>query len=670
MTERGILTVVKIINVLKDDSFDEILELFRQAPEGEVFLVLPKNGKLFRHEDHFAAFASEANQGGKTLSILTPNPDTAALAHKFGFTVVAQKRQSKPAVEQAKRTATVLTSVSLPADPDIRDEQDDAFSDVPMTSDATMGNEGIDSVANEVDPLRNMHVLDEEGNPVDENEDGKTDEPKEEDLTITDSQSDFVATPQDAPTATLVSAMDGVRGGTPRRILSPKSHAGKPAPVSVQSARELDYIDAVWRDKVGKGPKSSFGLTPKLPSFFSRAFSHSARVAGGTSLPKKVAAGILLAALVVLGSVVYAITGSAHVALAPIGKPLDTQITVQASDTFTSVDDAFLKIPGQLLEVSKTATDTVPATGKRDVASKARGKLTVYNEYSSSPQTLVATTRFQSEKGLVFRTLQNITVPGSTVKAGKTVAGITVVDVVADKPGPDYNIPAGKFTIMAFIEKGDTEKAKQFYGSSTQPMSGGASGPSTVITQTDYDSAQTAAVAAVKDEIKTALAAQGPALMVVDGDKPIMKETVSSARVDDAADSVTATATGILTTVAFRNADLQELVRKSILKKDRLVVMPEKLQFSYSDISFKPDLGTLTFTITVKGTGYAPVDTDAIKRDIGGKNTQNIRDYFKDKAGIRSATVTLSPFWVTKVPAQPSKINIELLYGQGDQVGR
>ncbi|MEK7637960.1 MAG: hypothetical protein AAB375_00840 [Patescibacteria group bacterium] len=655
---------MKIINVLKDDSFEEILGLFRKAPEGEVFLVLPKNGKLFRHEDHFAVFASEANQGTKTVSILTPNPDTAALAHKFGFTVVASKKPGKAV--PARKAAAVLASLPPPADPDIRDEQDDAFSDVPMTSDATMGNDNIDSVANEVDPLRNMHVLDEEGNPVDENEDGKTDEPKEEDLTIADSQSEFVSSPQSASSATLASALDGVRGGVPQRTLTPKSHAEKAAPIAVQRAHELDYIDAVWRDKVGKGPRSTF-LAPKLPSFFSRIFSKSARTAGGSSMPKKVAVGILLAAIVILGSVIYATTGSAHVSLSPIGKPLGTQIIVQASDTFTTVDDNFLKIPGQLLEVSKTATNTVPATGSRDVASKARGKLTVYNAYSSSPQTLVATTRFQSSNGLVFRTLQNITVPGSTVKAGKTVAGTVAVDVVADKPGTDYNIVAGKFTIMAFIEKGDTEKAKQFYGVSDQPMSGGASGPSTVVTQADFDSARDAAIAAVKEQIKSALASQGPELMVIDGDSPAMKDTQSSSRIDDAADSVTATATGTLKTVAFRTADLQDLIRRSILKKDRLIVMPEKLQFTYSDISFKPDLGTLTFTVAVKGTGFMSVDTDAIKQDIGGKNTEDIRAYFKDKEGVRSATVTLSPFWVSKVPENASKINLELLYDQNGQ---
>lgn len=621
---------MKIINVLKDDSFEEILELFRKAPEGEVFLVLPRNGKVFRREDHFAAFASEAAQGRKTVSILTANAQTAVLARKFGFTVIASPKSGLKA-------PAVLASKPPPADPDIREENDDAFSDVPMTSDATMGNTSTDVVANDEDPIRNMQVLDEEGNPVDDNADGKTDEPAKDDLEIADESGDQSA-----------------------------SLASEPAP---SGGHELDYIDAMWRDKVGRAP-SSPGFVTKVPSFFSRTFSLTARSAGGSSMPKKVAVGILMVAIVVLGSVVYAITGSAHVAIEPVGKPLDTQIAVQASDTTSAVDDTFLKIPGQLLEVEKTGTNTVPATGKRDVASKARGKITVTNEFSSTSQALVATTRFQSPDGKVFRTLQSITVPGSRVVAGKTVAGTKVVDVIADKPGPDYNIAAGKFVIVAFVEKGDNDKAGQFYGVANQPMSGGASGPSSVVTQTDYDTAQFAAIADFKNQIKDALAAQGSSLQILDGVDPVMEEAQSSSRVDDAAESVTATAKGTLKTIGIKGSDLTDLIRANILKKDRLVVIPEKLEITYSDIKFNSDLSTLNFTVNIKGTGYEPVDTDAVKRDIEGKNTASIRDYFNDKAGIQSAAVTLSPFWVREVPKNPAKINVELLYNQPDQTDR
>lgn len=584
---------VKIINVLKDDSFTDILELFRQAAPGEVILVLPRVSKLFKSEDHFAAFASEAKQGSKTVSVLTANPETATLARKFGFSVMASgSGTAKPVKARAKVKKMVddvpaIQHSAPPADEDTPSDDDAApqsdleINDVPLTSDETMG----------IEPE---------------------------------------AEPEIEPVAEL----------------------------TVAKKERLDYIDAVWRDKGSRRAPPPSRFLSKNPSAFL------------TVISKRTAMGILAAAVVVLGAVVYLMTGSAHITLTPVSTPVDTQITVQTSDTFATVDAAFAKLPGQLIELTKTGSNTVAASGTRDVASKARGKIVISNLYSSTAQTLVATTRFASADGHVFRTLQTITVPGSTVKAGVPVPGTVTVDVIADKPGPEYNVPAGDFVIMAFKEKGDAEKVKQFYGHADQAMSGGASGPSKVVTQADYDTAVSAATAAVKDQVQQALIAQGTSLTVLNADKPALGTVQSTAHPDDAAAEVTVTIAGTLKTVAFRQADLKELIRATILKNDRLVVLPDRLKFDYRDITFKPDLGILTFTVAVTGTGYAPVDTDAIRKDIQGKTGQQIHDYFTGRDGVRSALATLSPFWVRSAPKDPGHISIDINYDADNATGR
>lgn len=675
---------VKIINVLKDDSFNDILDLFRQATAAEVILVLPRVGKLFRHEDHFAAFASEAQQGGKTVSVLTSNPQTAQLARKFGFGVMASGTSR---TAKATTAPVALASAAVPVDFSTRDFDDTAdLGDVPLTSDQTIGNEPDDE--EEVDPLRGMHIEDEDG-PVDADNDGQVDTPDDESLTIADDAASFVSALIATPHATLAAApkpiparppqpndIDGVRISPPKVSVPTTARTEKPQPIPVAKASpvtdeeaaraDLDYIDAVWRNKNGNVTPEAI-VPPMQSAVLRRTIPGVSRFNLGGFAPKRAALAILVGAVIVLGAVVYLITGSAHVAITPVSKTVDTQITVQSSDTFTSVDDAFAKIPGQLIEVSKSADNTVQSTGKREVASKARGKLTVFNEYSSSPQTLIATTRFQSEGGKIFRTLQNITVPGSSVQSGKTVAGKVTVDVIADAPGTDFNVPAGRFIIASFKEKGDAEKVQKFYGTSDAPMSGGASGPSTVVTQADFDAAKLAATESVQKQIAAALESQGANLVVLDADKPSMATIKSTANVDDAAPSTTVTATGTIKTIAFRKQDLMDLIRNTILKKDHLTVLPDQLELSYTDLSFKPDLGTLVFTVTLKGSGYVPVDTDAIASEIRGKNAQSIRDYFRNKEGVQSATVTLSPFWVTKVPQNKDKINIELVVGSAAQ---
>jgi len=94
---------------------------------------------------------------------------------------------------------------------------------------------------------------------------------------------------------------------------------------------------------------------------------------------------------------------------------------------------------------------------------KATGIITIYNTYSSSPQTLVKTTRFVSEGGKLFRTTKTIVVPGADASSGKIVPGSTTVEVIASEPGNEYNIGPSTFSIPGF--KG-TPKYLAFYGES------------------------------------------------------------------------------------------------------------------------------------------------------------------------------------------------------------
>src|SRR3989338_11213786 len=80
----------KIINVLKDDKFEEILDLFKNTQAKEVIFVLPKTSK---------AFKNEANKSNKKVSLLCSNPDTNKLANKYNFDVLlAKDNGSKPLI--------------------------------------------------------------------------------------------------------------------------------------------------------------------------------------------------------------------------------------------------------------------------------------------------------------------------------------------------------------------------------------------------------------------------------------------------------------------------------------------------------------------------------------------------------------------------------------------
>ena len=118
-------------------------------------------------------------------------------------------------------------------------------------------------------------------------------------------------------------------------------------------------------------------------------------------------------------------------------------------------------LPYQVVSASRTASTTVKASGSTQVSKSASGVITIYNNYSTSPQALVATTRFAAPNGNIYRIKKDVTVPGATKAADGTLTpGTVTATVYADAPGATYNLGQTQFTIPGF--KGSPQYTK-FY---------------------------------------------------------------------------------------------------------------------------------------------------------------------------------------------------------------
>ncbi|MEK7115129.1 MAG: hypothetical protein AAB847_02110, partial [Patescibacteria group bacterium] len=167
------------------------------------------------------------------------------------------------------------------------------------------------------------------------------------------------------------------------------------------------------------------------------------------------------------------------------------------------------KIPGQVFNQKKNGQLNFPATGEKNLNKKAIGNITIYNNHSSAPQNLVASTRFESPDGKIFRLVEGVTVPGAVVNDGKVAPSSVVVKVIADRGGETYNIgPVEKWTIPGFKH---TTKEKTFYGVSTEPMKGGFSGKSAYPTDNDIKLAKEKSSQILEDGLKTLIKNEIPA---------------------------------------------------------------------------------------------------------------------------------------------------------------
>lgn len=600
----------KIINVLKDDKFEEILDLFRDTSAKEVIFVLPKTSRAFKNEEHFIILENEAQKSNKKISLLCSSPDVNKLARKYKFDVLlAKSGDDKP----------LITTVNQFNSPNNEDEQKE------------------DAEEEETEDEKNELKSEQEEN-------------FEETASYQDNENEGY---QAITVSKIKNGLEGIvrQGGAPLKI-----NAGKERPITLGIKRKpvdqpIDDIKDVWGNQSKHVPRENIwtGINNRTKKSL-------------RNFPKKSLIILGIISLILLGTIIYISTGSAKIDITPHKKILDFQLKVSASDKFSVVDAELNKIPGQLFNIEKSVNQTFLTTGEKEVAQKARGKITVFNEYGTTPQVLIATTRFQTPSGLVFRTLKGITVPGIKVENSKIIPGSIVVEVIADKPGQLYNIPTSKLSIPAFNERGDAGRYQKIYGQSDESMTGGIIGKAKVVTDTDFDTAKKTLSDQVTKDTEESLKTQTSGLKVINFYSIKLKEPESTAKIDEAADSFIMTVNSSIKTVAFKEDDLKNLTKQFVDKTQNLTVIPENLAINYDNIIFDETNNTLSFTLNIKGTGYAKIDTDKITTDLSGKNEMEIRDYFKGASNIESVKVVLSPFWVKRVPQEKERIKLGIEY--------
>jgi len=632
----------KIINILKDDKFEEVLDLFTETSADEVVLVLPKKSQAFNSESSFAALAIEASKQNKEVLVLTSNSEINELALQYNFTVLTANKS----FNGGRTRQEVETRLVADVDDDI-DNEDDSFEidDDREGKESTEG-EGDDVVASDSS----------ESNPDSISHDNSGEQPMVELVKATTKKNRAMADiirPQIDDEAVTVK-------------ISKKTEQA--ARVGIRKTKDQKAVDKSIIDDIQDVWGSRSKVDDIFPSFSKKSinFNLSKNFKSGWPkldlLSKKGTTVFGILSIVILAIVVYITVGSADIFIKPKAHTLDFSLKIFTSDKFSTVDSVSKKIPGQLFSIDKKIDQAFQATGERDVAQKSRGKITVYNNYGTTPQTLIATTRFESNSGFIFRTLKTIIVPGTKVQNGEIIPGSIEVEVIADKAGNAYNIEPGKFFILAFKEKGDLDRYGKFYGLSKEPMKGGIVGKAKIVTEKDYMDAKKVVEERILDEAASELENQSAGLKILNVPSPVIKEVTSTAQIDEAVDSFTVSGMAHVEIVGFKEADLYELIGKFLNSAGSFKIFPDKLQIDFKDIVFDKDQKVLEFTIFVKGSAYSVIDEQKMVTDLIGKDEKQIRDYLKDIEDISSARVLLSPFWVYKVPTNKDKIKFEFEY--------
>ncbi|MFA5022934.1 MAG: hypothetical protein WC385_02265 [Candidatus Paceibacterota bacterium] len=376
--------------------------------------------------------------------------------------------------------------------------------------------------------------------------------------------------------------------------------------------------------------------------------------------PAKVA-GIVVCLLVIVG-VIYGVSGQfARVVV----KITPKQGRLLISNVYSATRDGQAGLKFVLASnLQDEATLPITTTGKEKVSEKAKGQIVIYNNYSAQAQPLMATTRFQTKDGLIFRTPTAVNVPGITKDAkGQAVPGQIEITVVADKAGAEYNVPLSDFSIPGF--KG-TPKAAKIYARSKTAMAGGFIGERGKISETDKAKAEVELKKLLTTKIVQKLKPQVPDDYLLFDDAVIANFTESLLPVGDTPDKATLKMTVNATGILLNKEDLSKYLAAQQVPdyQDEPVTITNwgELKFTLQDKD-KLNINSLDrVSFKLEGNGHLvwSFDEKTLKDKLRLATSNNYKEIFdKNFPTIQTASVIFSPPWIRTVPADETKIKVE-----------
>ncbi len=322
-------------------------------------------------------------------------------------------------------------------------------------------------------------------------------------------------------------------------------------------------------------------------------------------------------------------------------------------------DLAALKIPGQLFSQKKNSQLSFPASSKKFIKEKAKGKILIYNAYSSSPQPLVANTRFQSSDGKLVRLDEAVTVPAAKIVDGEIVPSFMEANITADQAGEKYNIgPIAKLTVPGFK---NSPKYNGFYGEIKSPLKGGYNGERAFPTSEDIEKSKSKGGETLKEALNIELTAKVPKDFKIIAESErfrILKEEVN-ANVDSE-NNFSLFTEAEMSIMAFRESDLLAALENKAKEHFGKDFEIKSHALEYKMESFDLTGGRLTMAVNFKAVVSQPIDYKNLREKIAGKTESDLRALIFSLSNLDSAKISLWPFWVSRVPKNEEKIKISV----------
>ncbi len=375
---------------------------------------------------------------------------------------------------------------------------------------------------------------------------------------------------------------------------------------------------------------------------------------------------LILGIVVIIGLIVLAVFAlsvwpHAEISIKTNATSVNTSNSITLDPQATSANIASGDIPATQVSEQKTFTQTVNTTGQQNTGNSATGSVTLT----------------ASDCNLTYQGNTNFTIPAGTGISYNNLTYITQNATVMDYNGLDHTK-----TCFQYISNGPTNITAQSPGTAYNAQiqnatvaaypevvaNGSASGGTDVfvqiVSQADITSATAKINASNNSTVEADLASQlrGQNLYPINVTFAAGNPQITSSPSVGAQGS-TVTVTEIITFTMFgaKQSDINAIVDASIqsqTSKNQNIISNgvNEAAFKQNGTSGTTDEVTLATTAVV-GPSISPAQ---IRQEVKGKSANAAIAAIKQNPDITSVTIKLSPFWVTSVPGNTSKITVNI----------
>ncbi len=371
--------------------------------------------------------------------------------------------------------------------------------------------------------------------------------------------------------------------------------------------------------------------------------------------------GALLFLGILAGGYFY-LRPEAIVAIEPQSATQSVKLSLVGSVEGTSGSNV---VTARYVEEEKTIRLSREATGKDlGSAAKASGTITISNTFSEATQPLVATTRFETADGKLYRLVDGVTVPGAKTEDGKTVPGKIDARVMADQAGTKYNLTSGTFTIPGFKGGPKYDKITADVKGAFAGGSDDASGAKLSVSQSDLDAAKSAASDEAKKAVIGGLAgglkngevALEPSFQVALLGTPIAPV------VGTGAEAFEYEARFQVKGFIISESAVREIIDKEKTESGGVVLRPYHYAVNYGAVLANFETRRVDFTVESKVLFRAPLNDAALKSGLLGLDEEGIRSYLAEHPEIKRLQVEFKPkVFIATIPDDPERVTVNIL---------